>query len=333
LRRYHSDEASAERYQVAKNSSIDLLKGALMLLVMAGHAMELAEARHLALWVGSGFRMPLMMGISGYLLNVNRVRSVGSADLLSRYGQRMLVPWTIAMLVYVIAGHWPISWTTPLDLLLRPPFHLWYVPVLFFLILVTRLLPFSPLVLLAMATPFSLAVMYNFGLGHGPVYGGLLAPDSRFLQYPIYFFFGMLLAERTLPKGALLPALVLTVLGLIWWSGLYVDGKELAYVPARLLMCLGLIALLPVLSGLDLHNAPIDAIGRDSLFFYLWHPLVMGSVMLTGIGPLATLALSILLLAVASRFAAQRPVAALLLGTDPARSRPTRAKTAPAIAG
>jgi fucose 4-O-acetylase-like acetyltransferase len=98
-------------------------------------------------------------------------------------------------------------------------------------------------------------------------------------------------------------------------------------------MCLGLIALLPVLSGLDLHNAPIDAIGRDSLFFYLWHPLVMGSVMLTGIGPLATLALSILLLAVASRFAAQRPVAALLLGTDPARSRPTRAKTAPAIAG
>ena len=317
---------------MVKNPSIDLLKGVLILLVLAGHAMELADAHHLILWVGSGFRMPLMMGISGYLLNITGTRGAAAMDLLSRYGRRMLLPWAFAMIVYVIAARWPMTWTTPLDLLLRPPFHLWYVPVLFFLIMMTRLLPFPPLMLLAIGAPFSLAIMYGYGLGHAPIYDGLFAPDSRFLRYPVYFFFGMLVAERSLPRGALWPALLLCGLGLTWWAGLYASGNQLAYVPAHLLMCLGLIGLLPALSALPLRAPPLNAIGRDSLFFYLWHPLVMGSLILTGIGPLATLALSVLLLAIASRLAAQWPLAGLLLGAAPFKPLAMPRKHSPCLA-
>lgn len=307
------------------------MKGLLMLLVMAGHAMELVDAHGLVLWVGSGFRMPLMMAISGYLLNVTRIRSDGLVDLLSRYGARMLLPWSIAAVIYVTAGHWPPSWTLPIDLMLRPPFHLWYVPVLFFLILMTWTVPLPPLALLAIAAPCSLAVMYAFGLGHAPLFDGLFAPDSRFLRYAVYFFFGMLLAQNALPRRLLAPALLLCGLGMVWWSGLYASGSELAYVPARLLMCLGLIALLPVVAAVRLEARPINLIGRNSLFFYLWHPLVMGMILLTGIGPIATLALSILLLAIGSRMAAHNRLAALLLGVIPLQQREPRAAAAPAL--
>ncbi|HEX7874973.1 MAG TPA: acyltransferase [Sphingobium sp.] len=308
---------------MGKNPSIDLLKGVLILLVMGGHVMELTGAHHLALWVGSGFRMPLMVGISGYLLNVTRTRDDAALSLLSRYGRRMLLPWAIAVAVYVVASHWRFTWETPFDLLLRPPFHLWYVPVLFFLIMVTRLLPYPPLVLLAIGTPFSLAVMYGFGLNHGPVADGVLAMDSRFLRYPVYFFFGMLMAQRGVDRRSRWLALLIAGLGIGWWAALKASGDNLAYVPARLLMCLGLISLLPTLSALRIYAAPLNAIGRNSLFFYLWHPMAMGFIITTGAEPLSTLAVSVLLLAIGSRIAARSPLTALLMGCQPEQRRPS----------
>ena len=305
---------------MGKNPSIDLLKGILILLVMAGHAMELAHQQHLLLWIGAGFRMPLMIGISGYLLNLPRTRSAPTSELMGRYGERMLLPWLVALIVYVTMTGWPLSWTTPLDLMLRPPFHLWYIPVLF-LILATRLIPLPPLMLLAIGTPVSLATMYVFGLDHGPIGATLLSPDSRFLRYPVYFFFGMLMAERGLPTRYLGVALLVLALGLTWWAGLQGSGRWLSYVPARLMMCLGLIALLPQLSAMRLSFAPIGRIGRDSLFFYLWHPLVMGAILASGIDALATLVLSIILLAVASRLFAPSVALRRLLGNAPPTAR------------
>lgn len=314
---------------MSKNPSIDLLKGVLILLVMGGHVRELTGAHDLALWVGSGFRMPLMVGISGYLLNVTRTRSDNIRRLMSRYGRRMLVPWLFAGMVYMIAGGGALHWTLPLDLLFRPPFHLWYVPTLFFLIMLTRLLPFSPLVLLAAGTPVSLAIMYGFGLNHGPIGDSLFSPDSRFLRYPVFFFFGMLLAERRVSRRHLGIAGAIALLGLLWWSGLRDADNPMAFVPARLLMCLGLIALLPTLSGLRLEFAPVNAIGRDSLFFYLWHPLVMGALVMFGLGPATTMALSVLLLALGCRATARGTLLPLLLG-NAQRQRAAELPLAPA---
>lgn len=281
---------------LGKNPSIDLLKGVLILLVMVGHAMELAHAQHLALWIGSGFRMPLMIGISGYLLNIERLRSETRDHFFGRYGERMLLPWLVAAIVYMLVSGWPLSWRTPIDLLLRPPFHLWYIPVLFFLILVARAVPLRPIWLVWIGVPFSLSIMYSFGPNLGPIGSTLLSPDGRYLRYSVYFFFGMLMAERGLPTRYLGVALLTAGLGMGWWSELEHDPNIFAFVPARLLMCLSLIALLPRFAALRLSFAPINHIGRDSLFFYLWHPLVMGLIMATGIGPASTLALSVPLL-------------------------------------
>ncbi|WHO39193.1 acyltransferase family protein [Sphingobium sp. AP49] len=304
---------------MAKNPSIDLLKGLLILLVMGGHAMELTHQQHLLLWIGAGFRMPLMIGISGYLLNVTRTRTAPFDDLMTRYGRRMLLPWGVAMLIYVLASGVQFSWELPLDMLLRPPFHLWYVPALFLLILLTRLVPLSPLLLLAIGTPVSLVTMYAFGLDHGPVGGGLLAPDSRFLRYPVYFFFGMLVAERSMPKRYLGIILLVGALGLFWWSDLYGTGDALGFVPARLLMCLALIALLPSLAATRFHFAPINRIGRDSLFFYLWHPLVMGLLAIVDPHGGVILCGALVLLYLASMAASRSALSQILLGIAPRR--------------
>ncbi|HUD91993.1 acyltransferase [Sphingobium sp.] len=303
-----------------KNPSVDLLKGVLILLVMIGHAMEITQHQHPVLWIGAGFRMPLMIGISGYLLNITALRGASMRQLFGRYGRRMLIPWGVAMLVYLCAsGTWPTGWTGAIDLLLRPPFHLWYVPVLFFLVMLTRLTALPSIVLLAVGTPVSLAIMASFGLDHGAIGSGPLAIDSRFLRYPIYFFFGMLMAERGMSRRYLAVALLVAGLGMVWWAGLARGVSPLTLMAARLLMCLGLIALLPALSSLRLRIAPLNAIGRDSLFFYLWHPLLMALLLAGGAEAELMLALSVPGLFLAGRVGARMPALAHLLGSAPIR--------------
>lgn len=307
---------------VGKNPSIDLLKGMLILLVMAGHAMDLAHAQHLALWIGSGFRMPLMIGISGYLLNIGRLRGEPGEHFFGRYGERMLLPWLVAMIAYLLISGWPLSWQTPIELLLRPPFHLWYIPVLFFLILVARAVPLPPIWLLAIGVPFSLSIMYGFGPHHGAIGNSLLSPDSRYLRYPVYFCFGMLMAERGLPTRYLGIVLLVAALGMGWWSELEFSANIFAFVSARLIMCLGLIALLPQFARLRLSFAPVNHIGRDSLFFYLWHPLVMGLVIAIGMSAAVTLALSMPILFGLGRLSASHEQLRRWIGSvPPIRSR------------
>ncbi|WP_188063060.1 acyltransferase family protein [Sphingobium sp. KCTC 72723] len=304
---------------MGKNPSVDLLKGVLILLVMIGHCMEITHYQHPALWVGAGFRMPLMIGISGYLLNLIRLRAAGMQRIFGHYGERMLLPWLVAMLVYMLISGWPLGWSMALDMLLRPPFHLWYIPVLFFLVLIARLVPLPPIVLLAIGTPFSLSIMASFGLDHGPIAPSLLAPDSRFLRYPVYFFFGMLMAERGISRRYLGAALLAGGLGMAWWIGLGTGSNSMTLMAARLLMCLGFIALLPLLSLVRVRVPPLNAIGRDSLFFYLWHPLAMALLMAGGAGAGMMLALSVPGLFIASRLSARLPTLGRLLGSMPER--------------
>ncbi|MDI1294821.1 MAG: hypothetical protein PSY12_02900 [bacterium] len=56
------------------------------------------------------------------------------------------------------------------------------------------------------------------------------------------------------------------------------------------------------------------------LFFYLWHPLVMGFILMTGAGAGATLALAVVILFGASRLTAYVPAMRTLVGSAPVRS-------------
>lgn len=313
---------------MAKNPSIDALKGALILLVMLGHMAELVQANHIALWIGSGFRMPLMVGISGYLLNLDRVRANSFGQLVGHYRTRMLQPWLFATLIYILISGWPLSGTMPIAIVLRPPFHLWYIPVLCLLILTARLIPLSPLKLLALGAPISLLTMYAFGLGHGPIGDSLLSPDSRFLRYPLYFFLGMALAGRPVSPPYFWMSLGLAGSGMAWWAGLFNGDGAVAILSARLLMNIGLIGLLPFASAVSFHFAPLNALGRYSLFFYLWHPLAIGVALAAGLAPIMAFIAALIMLILARHMVATMPLMAAWTGAGPIR----QAQAAPAKA-
>lgn len=305
---------------MVKNPSIDALKGALILLVMLGHLAELAHVSHIALWIGSGFRMPVMIGISGYMLNLDRVRANSLRELAAHYRVRMMQPWLLAMLVYILIGGWPLSGTTAIEIILRPPFHLWYIPVLCALILTAKFIPLSPLKLLVLGAPVSLLTMYAFGSGHAPIGDRLLSPDSRFLIYPLYFFLGMVLARRPLSLRYFWMSLALAAIGMAWWAGLYREDWAFAMLSARLLMNVGLIGILPFLAAVPFQFAPLNMLGRYSLFFYLWHPLAIGLAMAAGLAPALAFAAALIVMVLARPSIATLPLIAAWTGAGTARS-------------
>ena len=83
-------------------SGIDLFRGALVVLVILGHFAELSQRHHFLTWFGVGFRMPLFIGLTGYLFNLELARSLSSAGLLRKYYDRMVLPWLAACAVAVV---------------------------------------------------------------------------------------------------------------------------------------------------------------------------------------------------------------------------------------
>lgn len=306
---------------MGKSQGIDALKGALILWVVIGHVAEAAHVDHIAFWIGSGIRMPLLVGVSGYLLNRARVRSASLSDLASRYGRRLLLPWLVAGLVYLLMGGWTLDWRTPLQLVLRSPYHLWYIPVLCSLILVTRFVRLPPVGPMLLAAPVTLAALGGVLVPHGPVGEGSLAFDSRFLHYPFFFFLGMVLAARKSGPGLGWIALAPAGVGTLWWAGLHGVSDPVARTLAQFLMASGLIGLIPATAALRFAVPGLGAVGRASLFYYLWHPFVVGIALAREVPPAATVPLALLVLALTHRLLRRVPVAARWAGLPaPARS-------------
>ena len=300
-------------------SGIDLFRGALVVLVVLGHFAELTQRHHFLTWFGVGFRMPLFIGLTGYLFNLDQARSLSSAGLLRKYYDRMILPWIAACAVAVaITGS--IQWFSPIYAVVRPPFHLWFVPVILAFMFAARLARLSPVTMLALAIPSSIGSMYLFGVGHDVWQVGAWVPDRRYFIYPIYFALGMWVARRAAPSHERLLLLV-ACMGLLWWSRLYDHPSTAAEAAAELLLCVPLIILFPWLRRIRFDVGLISAIGRDSLFFYLWHPLVFALWSACGISGVPLLALSVATTLGAWTAIARMPTLSGVLGVRAAERR------------
>lgn len=297
-----------------RNPSIDCLKGLLILMVIGGHVLEVEHQKTFIGWIGTGLRMPLVVGLSGYVLSFDRLRATGLGALASKYGRRLVLPWLLATLVYISAGQWPIGATTPVDLVLRAPFHLWYIPALCAFILIARLSPISASSLLLVAAPFSLATVFLFGMDHALIGEGLLAIDSRFTRYFLFFCVGAAVASTAVPDRYRWAALAVTGAGLMWWGALYATDRSVEKGLAQLLMNSALLSALPLMTKPGRNLAPLSRMGRGSLFFYLWHPLAIGLAVIMGLHGLGTFIAAVAALATLDMAIARLPRAATLLG-------------------
>jgi fucose 4-O-acetylase-like acetyltransferase len=115
-----------------RNRNIDGLKGFLIVMVIVGHILQGKVLDNFGRYVIYSFHMPLFVGLSGYLLNIDSIRSLSVGQFFGKYGSRVLLPWAIAMLVYAIylgafGSHPTPLWKGWINYLLNPYYHLWFV--------------------------------------------------------------------------------------------------------------------------------------------------------------------------------------------------------------
>ena len=309
-----------------RNSGIDLFRGLLVLAVILGHFSELTQRQSFLTWVGAGLRMPLFIGLTGYLFNLERARAIPLLHLMHKYQRRLVLPWLVACIVYLTVTE-QLDILTPFSIFVQPPFHLWFVPVMMAFIVAATVVPRPPLVLLGIAIPISISAMYLFGVGHSVAQMPPWMPDRRFFIYPIYFFYGLWVACREPDPWKERAALVLALISFAWWCALYQAPSLTAEVAAELTSCLPLICLLPWVRRLSLSVPPIAGVGRDSLFFYLWHPMAFGLWAACGVHGLQMLMFSLLTLMAARVLLGSLPRAAQIFGLSP-RPQPVTITTA-----
>ena len=289
-----------------RNSGIDIFRGTLVLLVILGHFSELMQRQNLLTWMGFGFRMPLFIGLTGYLFNLERARATPLMALWRKYYRRLIFPWLVACAVHLtLTQQW--SWFSPLIIILWPPFHMWFVPVMLAFIFCARISSLDRKMLLALAIPASIAAMYTFGVAHMVQQYQPWMPDRRYFIYPIYFTFGMFVAKYESDSSKRWLALCVAMIGLFWWARLYNQSLPLAEVAAELTLCIPLLGFLPWVRKLTVDLPAISSVGRDSLFFYLWHPLAFGLWGSLGFAGLPMLALSLLSMVLFRGMVAHQP--------------------------
>ncbi|MGE4409114.1 MAG: acyltransferase family protein [Sphingobium sp.] len=279
---------------MGKSPGIDALKGALILWVIIGHVAEVNHVQNIVFWIGSGIRMPLLVGVSGYLLNLERVQSAAFADLAGRYGRRLIFPWLVAAVVYLLLGGGSLDWWTPVSLFLRAPYHLWYIPVLCSLILMTRMVRLPPLGLMLLAAPVTVAALDGLIVPPGPVGEGFFSFDGRFLHFPFFFFLGMVVARGAAVPGQGWLGLALAGGGGVLWASLYEVADPVSRTMAQMVMDSGLIALLPMVRAFSVRIPILSGFGQQSLFHYLWHPFVIGIATAQGLSAPVTLLVAVL---------------------------------------
>ena len=115
-------------------SNLDLLKGVLILLVVAGHLLEEPLSESLPRYLIYAFHMPVFLGIAGFLFDYEKSGQRKLSEFLGKLLVRVALPWTAAVLAYcfILEGHHlgePRVFLRKLaESFSYPYFHLWFIP-------------------------------------------------------------------------------------------------------------------------------------------------------------------------------------------------------------
>lgn len=254
---------------VKRNRSIDTLKGLLIFTVVLGHVLLGTLDDNPVRYLIYSFHMPVFFFVSGYLLNVEKMKQTPIRDILTKYWRRMLKPWCVAWVVYSLyAMHGNLSLSSLLHNMYSPYYHLWFVPSLFLCILIF-------ITIQKKTNDSNIAYTGTFCLGlflfnlHNSPY----AIITSFLSCHFLFF---------LVLGSLCKALIINPSRggiLICFAailladdtlGMPVDKyRSFFMLPICATLCI--FGFLPVMARNTVHVHFLEMWGKKSLEIYLWH--------------------------------------------------------------
>lgn len=109
---------------------IDYVKGCLIILVFVGHIIPGDISEVFPRYAIYSFHMPLFIGISGFLLNIERL-DISFSTLVPKYWKRLILPWIIAVLLFFFETNLykgnAIDVKNFIAAFTFPWYHLWYI--------------------------------------------------------------------------------------------------------------------------------------------------------------------------------------------------------------
>ena len=276
----------------------DQLKGILMVLVIFGHTFSQGVDDSWIKWMIYGFHMPMFLFLSGYMISMARFGTRPWSELLRHYWKRMLVAWLVVSTLWLALQEPDAFADVPSfleTLLLRPAFHLWYVPTLFMGVLLLRLLARPLAASVAARTALGLAAVAGTLLFQSPL-EELVSPvvlddvDARYAGYFVWILLGVAVRNGWLPRFGLWWLAPLVLAGLLARSWVYTsDAGPWWSVAAFTVLSLGASLYVPALrealrTPLPIAGEGLRMVGKHSLYVYLLHPFVTDALHVPEVG-------------------------------------------------
>lgn len=259
---------------------LNTIKGILIITVIISHTVPDGMIAFILYF----FHMPVFLAISGFLLKASTFKD-GLGSYLKKMFHRIVIPWLIAFVFYLIFSLRDTGFTgLSLTNFIYPYYHLWYIPayllgaVLCFLVSKYRIPAFPVLMLTTLITVYWFVVFRESRL---PVTEQTLyfLGDKRFYAYLSFFFFGYSLRNGLirikLPLLLLAPVLVFSLIAAV--AMIYKHSPDISLVlPFILFNCSMILISVDYIGPKEwLQNKFLLYINKQSLGFYLYHPIVI----------------------------------------------------------
>lgn len=271
-----------------RNSNIDIIKGLLILLVIAGHIIPGSLTNTFSRYIIYAFHMPLFIGISGYLSNTEKFKESSLFSSLKRFFPRVIIPWAIASLFFFFLKKGVFlnnDLSSNIDMIalsiLKPWYHLWFIPAFIsYNLLLQALLKLKINSLLIII--FALIITIVLTTVNMESNNTFLTKSYDIFDYTFRFenflFFAIGNAIRnlktykpsTLQKDLLSVFLLIGILSLV----LNFYTREIS-LKLFSLLSINIPAILVTINYFQNtrknHSKILEFIGVNSLGFYLWH--------------------------------------------------------------
>ena len=270
-----------------RNQAFDSVRGWLIVSVIVGHIVLGSIHNQVLRYAIYAVHMPLFIALTGYLINTNKLFESSFQQTAVRYWSRLVIPFIPAFVFFtgVLIVHAAIegrlSPALSVAYLIKPYYHLWFVPTLLLWVigLVVLLKTRIPLLVVCVLSA-PLAVAWS-GLEMSFIPTVLLSKKVFFYAY--FFFLGVVCRScldnwRTLVQRMRIAIVVLVVVCAVFYM-LYC-GKPSTSLSAlawfTLNTCLVFLLLDWILTSSESRQPKmLTLMGRHSLPIYLWHVLPM----------------------------------------------------------